>query len=283
MSDPFCLKPEQFWPQESKSSHNWSPYVETRIGTKAKKEPLVTVFNKARLSRSIRIPRMHQVVAKVGYNRTCLLTIERNHKVLERHMIMMVHGIMDKVLKQTFQVWLSNFSNHAVKLFKKTVVGLASPVLGSIFTVRPQRSSRELHLKEGEGKTNRGKRETNHTGNLQNSTITEQNYSTTWRLDVTIGSEIHPLKGRIFDLLGLFSTMWSGHPGVIKATQHLIEVVPRAKLIHQKPYRASRKVLEVEIQEVERILKRKILEPAYAEWAGSVVMVKKRRHQSEVL
>lgn len=56
--------------------------------------------------------------------------------------------------------------------------------------------------------------------------VKEQGGETDWREEVTICSEVETCKDRILDLMEPFSTMSLGHLGVIKATQHRIDLVP---------------------------------------------------------
>lgn len=63
---------------------------------------------------------------------------------------------------------------------------------------------------------------------------------------------------------------------VLKATPCRIDLVTGAKPIQEKPHRAGTKAGEVEIQDVERMLKKGIIEPAYTEWASPLLLVKKK-------
>lgn len=140
-------------------------------------------------------------------------------------------GIVDNVPTQTFQVYLSNFSNHIVKLPNKTGVGLPSPAPGSMSTLGPQVSSEKLHPKEGRAK--RPAKEEKPTTSVNAETAPSPNGNTNWKENITICFERTPCMDRILDLLDPFSTMWSGQVVVIKATQHRINLVSGPKPIHQ--------------------------------------------------
>jgi hypothetical protein len=69
--------------------------------------------------------------------------------------------------------------------------------------------------------------------------------------------------------------MWTGSLGEIFITQHRIQLLKHSKPIHQAPYRAGTKSREVEREEVDRMLKADVIEPATSEWASPVVLVTK--------
>lgn len=109
----------------------------------------LTIPNKVRLSKSIRILPMHEGAAKVVCHQPGLVTLESHHKVVERYMTKMVNGIVDNVPNQFSHICLRNFSNHTVNVPKNTAIRLASPAPSSSFTLPPHKSSGEIHLQKG--------------------------------------------------------------------------------------------------------------------------------------
>jgi hypothetical protein len=80
---------------------------------------------------------------------------------------------------------------------------------------------------------------------------------------------------RILDTLQWNRTMWDSRLGHAHTTHHCIELTPGAKPVHSHPYRAGPRAREVEAAEVQRMLKAGVIEPSSAEWASTVVLVRK--------
>ena len=81
---------------------------------------------------------------------------------------------------------------------------------------------------------------------------------------------------RILEMLALHKDMLSGDLGKIQATEHLIDLKPNTRPIHQHPYRAgaeSRKILE---DHINLQLAADVIEPAQSEWASPVLLAPKK-------
>ena len=60
-----------------------------------------------------------------------------------------------------------------------------------------------------------------------------------WREKVNQGKKYADNRPRVLKLLQPFDSMYSGHLGTIKVTEHRIELLPGSKPEHQPPYRAG--------------------------------------------
>jgi Reverse transcriptase (RNA-dependent DNA polymerase) len=63
--------------------------------------------------------------------------------------------------------------------------------------------------------------------------------------------------------------------GELSITKHRIDLQENAKPAYQAPYCAGKQSREIERQEVDRMLKAGVIEPATSEWASPVVLITK--------
>lgn len=71
--------------------------------------------------------------------------------------------------------------------------------------------------------------------------------------------------------------MWDGHFGGFNVAKHRFELSPvDAKRIQSLLYKASPKACEFDRIKVNKMLSRKVIEPALAEWAEAIVFVPKK-------
>ena len=97
----------------------------------------------------------------------------------------------------------------------------------------------------------------------------------TWRDEVDLSHLPASVRDAVYELLRSHRHMWDGHLGEVRATEHRIDLVPGAKPVHAQPYRAGPKAREAEQEEVLRMLKAGVIEPASTDWASPVVLVPK--------
>jgi hypothetical protein len=98
---------------------------------------------------------------------------------------------------------------------------------------------------------------------------------TQWKDDLKLDHLNEDLQVDVIRMLSKHSSVWTGSLGEISITQHRIQLLKDSKPIHQAPYRAGTKSREVEREEVDRMLKADVIEPATSEWASPVVLVTK--------
>ena len=70
--------------------------------------------------------------------------------------------------------------------------------------------------------------------------------------------------------------MWDGHLGLIKSTEHRIQLEKDAIPAYQQPYRAGPKQRELEKAEIDKMLSLDVIEPANSEWAAPIVFAPKK-------
>jgi len=78
-------------------------------------------------------------------------------------------------------------------------------------------------------------------------------------------------------MLGHHKAMWTGQAlGIIKATQHRIDLDVGARPVRFAPRRAGHTAREAETAEVKRQLEADVIEPTSSEWGFTVVLVPKK-------
>jgi len=95
--------------------------------------------------------------------------------------------------------------------------------------------------------------------------------------DVDLPDADSALHTRIRHMLGQHQAMWTSQAlGVIKATQHRIDLNAGARPVRFAPRRAGHTAREAETAEVKRQLEADVIEPTSSEWGFPVVLVPKK-------
>lgn len=78
-------------------------------------------------------------------------------------------------------------------------------------------------------------------------------------------------------MISEFDHMWDGHPGLIRAAKHIIQLTSdEVRPIHSALYRSGTPARQFEKAEVDKIFKMKVLEPAQTEWASQIAVAPKK-------
>jgi hypothetical protein len=202
-----------------------------------------------RLAKAIRLPPLTEVVALVvtELDGLCLIETKSDHPRKPR-LIRTPNGFTEIRGRQPFAVRVANLSQQATYLNKGTLIGTASHEWASATHLPSQELSTGLTITPTDDWT--GGLDLKHLG-LQDQEA--------------VKNMLHP-----------HNAMWNGKLGEIKVTEHRIELQPGARPVYQAPYRAGRQGREVEKEEVERMLKTGVIEPANSEWASPVVLITKK-------
>jgi len=80
---------------------------------------------------------------------------------------------------------------------------------------------------------------------------------------------------QVLALLEKHRTLWSGHLGSIKATEHRIELKPGSKPVRLNTYRMVPRTRELIKAQVDRMLKLEVIEPSQSEWTSPVALFPK--------
>jgi hypothetical protein len=101
------------------------------------------------------------------------------------------------------------------------------------------------------------------------------NIASNWRSQVNLEQLSEAERNAVLEMLEPQKSMWDGRLGEVSATKHRIDLVPGARPIHSLPYRAGHRAREIEKQEIDKMLRQGVIEPAICEWASHIVMVPK--------
>ena len=93
--------------------------------------------------------------------------------------------------------------------------------------------------------------------------------------DIDLSHVDEPYRTRLCELLSKYYSMWFGALGEITLTEHLIDLKEGSKPIAQQPYRVGFREHKVIAQEVDKMLRVGVIEPAMSAWASPVVLVPK--------
>lgn len=75
-------------------------------------------------------------------------------------------------------------------------------------------------------------------------------------------------------MLKQFDSMWYGTLGKINTVKHHIDLVPNAKAVISRPYRAGPTARNEIYKEVRRVRDQYFIDPAQFEWASLVVLAR---------
>jgi Reverse transcriptase (RNA-dependent DNA polymerase) len=190
------------------------------------------------------------ILVRTENNGTCLIQNFNRTKSFNNLPYAVAPGISNILLHQPFVLRAANYGSKHIHLQKHRVMGLATAVQDDVFSIS------DINLERMEQK---------------GPTIEDE----TWKDNLDINHLPKETQPKVKDMLSKYSSMWTGQLGEISITQHRIDLIPAAKPIYQAPYRAGVKGREVEKEEVERMLKADVIEPANSEWASPVVLITK--------
>jgi len=211
-----------------------------------------------KVARAISLPPMSEtnVLVNTRAEGTCLLKPVSLDPMGTHKRYALSNGIADIRSHQPFIVRVVNYGDSRLQLPKGTIIGHASP------------STKEIvGLVTSDTLDDRGEFP-------RTAPITQNDDS--WIEDLKLEDLKQELRPSIIEMLRKHSVMWSGQLGELSVTTHRIDLQPGAKPVYQAPYRAGAKAREIEREEVERMLKADVIEPAISEWASPVVLITKK-------
>ena len=88
--------------------------------------------------------------------------------------------------------------------------------------------------------------------------------------DIDLSHVDEPYRTRLCELLSKYPSMWSSATGEITLAEHRIDLKKGSMPITQQPYRAGFRKLEVIVQNVDKMLRAGVIEPAMSTWDSVV-------------
>ena len=93
--------------------------------------------------------------------------------------------------------------------------------------------------------------------------------------DIDLSHVDEPYRTQLRKLVVKYSSIWSGSLGEITLTEHSIDFKECSKPITQQAYLAGFRECEIIAQEVDKMLRAGVIEPAMSAWAYPVVLLPK--------
>ena len=98
--------------------------------------------------------------------------------------------------------------------------------------------------------------------------------------DVDLIEAPEHLHKQIREMLRWHSAMWDGTLGTINATENAIVTPTDAVPIRAQPYRTGPFKRQIIADQINKMLKRKVIEPSHSAWASPVVIIRKKNGKS---
>jgi hypothetical protein len=225
--------------------------------------------SKLKLAKPIQKPPRCEARVMVASSTSSLCFLQNSGRTHERHKISMANGVAEVQAHVPFGVRVINTSNQSRSLPKGIILGWALPHPAQILAVpdSPTNAAEELvdgtlsqtALPTGEDLT----------------TETGLKVASKWRSQVNLEQLSESDRKAVLEMLEPHKSKWDGRLGEVSATKHRIDLVPGARPIHSLPYRAGPRAREIEKQEIDKMLRQGVIEPAMSEWASPIVMVPK--------
>ena len=242
------------------------------------------------LAQAAVIPPQSQVAVHVKTRIVGLMMMTGLDSLYHDRQLAVANGIVQSDPSRRTQILIANFSNVPRKLPKGKHVATFSPcpdyvvespvavgeAIGTLETCNPKRAATTGQVAAQTALTVE-----------ESSYVPPKEPSTEHRSDSWGGTERPSAKSvdlshvpkdyaeRFRKMLEKHDDMWSGHLGEITTVQHHIDLKPGARPIYQKPRRTGLSARKFVGEEVDRMLKAKVIEPAQCEWASPLVLAPK--------
>ena len=210
------------------------------------------------------------------------MIIEPIERLYENHLLAPTNGVVHVEPNRPFRILIANFGSTPKRLCKNQVVGNLLPHPPVIVPTHLQ-LAHVLGLEEPQlggnvvdnvATAGEGDETPKQTG-TPDSTSEHPRSKHPSIEDIDLSHVDEPYRTRLCELLSKYSSMWSGALGEITLTEHRIDLKEGSKPLAQQPYRAGFREREVIAQEVEKMLRAGVIEPAMSAWASPVVLVPK--------
>ena len=250
-----------------------------------------SISGKIRVAKPTTLPPLSQTWVHVRSMRRGAIVVEPLPSLTTSHMVSASNGVAHIQPNVPFRILVANFGEKPVRLRRDMVIAHAFPhptavfdtplKLVDVFGIEVEdapSSVNEQHNVVATKRANSAGRE----APTQRETLADQDTSVLTELKKSKSVEDIPLSDvdkrfhkEIRDMLRKHASMWDGHLGEIKATEHRIEVDPEAKPIRQNPYRAGLKERQFAREQIDKLLTAGVISPSDSEWASPVVLAPK--------
>ena len=248
------------------------PPVASPVTPQDGKKPHGRESPKIRVATAIFLPPEAQTWISMVSKRHRVAVVQPHDELYLREKIVASNGVVEVEPERAFRILMANLSKEPKLLAKGQIVGTLLPHPTAILNT-PVTLGQVSNLDEVENLVEREKNESLSETDEDNPEKGEDKSQAI--KDVDLEHVEHRYQKRIRDMLRKYAHMWDGSLGEISTIEHRIELTPEAKPVRSAPYRAGPKARRAESEEVERMLRAGVIEPAQSEWASRVVLVPK--------
>lgn len=243
------------------------------------------VSDKVRVATSVKIPAHSQTWVQVTTKKHGLVVLQPLPSLFEKQKLSCTNGVVQVEPDRIFKVLIANFAPYEQRVVKNQIVGTILPHPTAVVPSHI-RLGEVLELIESVGEEPTALNATKATSSTEEepapivfgpSANEEKNCEPEISVDTLNLDHIDPrFHGRLRSLLHKYAQMWDGTLGEITTTEHHIELLPGTKPLLSHPYRAGPAARKAEKDEVDRMLRAGVIEPAQSAWASPVALVPKQ-------
>ena len=229
-----------------------------------------------RVARQCVIPANCQKLVTVYANADGLLSVQSESKLFRTRQCQVANGIAEVEAGEPFQIWVANFSKAPKHIPKRMCIGILTNPPEVIY--HQVAESDETDPTQSEVYSMITKKPFDGAA-IQHREVLQKdknNADANWKESVVVGERYEKYREALMEKLDKYEAMWDGHLGMIKATQHYIEITPESRPSFRPPYRASPAQRELEKQEIQKMLEANVIEPSTSEWAAPIVFAPKK-------
>lgn len=231
--------------------------------------------NKIRVARSKLLQPHTQTWVTVQTERKGAIIIEPRSSLSHNQAVATSNGVAHVRPHVPFRVLVANFGDRAVRLHKGQII--AHAFAHPAYTAETDISLAEV-LNVNEDHLNDVQpppmKMTTAPAEQDTSILTDLKKSKDVN-DIPLDEVKEKHHAKIRAMLRKHESMWSGHLGAIKATEHRIELSQGAQPVRQAPYRSGLKQRDYAKSEIDKMLKAGVIEPSNSEWASPIVLAPK--------
>jgi len=182
-----------------------------------------------------------------------LVTISPSIRLCRHKSVAVARGVALVKPDEPFLVKVCNFGPDRAIVRMNSVLGLAEPFQGPMFaTISEEKATKDTPTGE-------------------DTSLSDDPVEA-----VDLSEAPEHLHKQIREMLRTHSAMWDGTRGTIHATEHAIVTPTDAVPIRAQPYRTGPFKRQIIADQINKMLKLKVIEPSHSAWASPVVILSKK-------
>lgn len=231
--------------------------------------------NRIRVAKATVLRPQRQSRVLVTTQRVGLSAIQAHDELYQKHGIVAMNGVVEAQPDQAFYIMVANYGKAPYKLSKNQNVGTIVPQEAGITPTKIP-VTEVLGLESEDAQTEPEQV----TPSIISEDEQESENGLAPKEDPLKELELEHLsdhnRQRLLQILRKYPSLYDGTLGEIRATEHIIDLTEGAEPIRQPPYRTGIGARAVVKTEVDKMLKKGVIEPATTPWASPVVLAPKK-------